>query len=169
MQDLVTRGGKFVFLYTRCGRRVIINAGGHMMVAPSSFEAWIQQHTIGELCVFITSLCRCCHVVLCTSNPAKMLMQKIMMHACSAIFSANTTTHIVLKYMLQGLQSDSKQCAMLKLVLLLNWPACQQLQVVARLAAVQCAPGSTTYWSTTTILPWQSSWHNSATKALQME
>ena len=51
MQDLVTRGGKFVFLYARCGRRVIINAGGHMMVAPSNFEAWIQQHTIGELCV----------------------------------------------------------------------------------------------------------------------
>ena len=49
LQDLVTRGGKFVFLYKRCGRRVIINDGGQMMVAPSSIEAWVQQNTIGEL------------------------------------------------------------------------------------------------------------------------
>ncbi|KAL3155626.1 hypothetical protein ABBQ38_010824 [Trebouxia sp. C0009 RCD-2024] len=45
-QDLVTRGGKFVFMYKRLGRRVIVNAGGHMMVAPSRIEAWVQQHTI---------------------------------------------------------------------------------------------------------------------------
>ena len=47
VQDLVTRGGKFILMYKRSGKRVIINAGGHMMVAPSRIEAWIQQHTIG--------------------------------------------------------------------------------------------------------------------------
>ena len=39
---------------------------------------------------------------------------------------------------------DSKQCAW-QVIPLLIWPACQRLQLVARLAAVQCVPGSTTY------------------------
>ena len=47
MQDIVTRGGKFVFMYKRQGKRVIVNAKGHMMVSPSLIETWIQQHTVG--------------------------------------------------------------------------------------------------------------------------
>ena len=43
MQDVVTRGGKLVFLYKRPGSRVVVNDLGHMMVSPSSIEASIQQ------------------------------------------------------------------------------------------------------------------------------
>ena len=46
-QDVFTRGGKFLFLYKRPGRRVIVNDGGHMMVAPSAIEASVQQYIAG--------------------------------------------------------------------------------------------------------------------------
>lgn len=46
-QDFVTRGGKFLFLYKRPGNRVILNAGGHMMVSPSALEASVQQLVAG--------------------------------------------------------------------------------------------------------------------------
>ena len=47
MQDVVTRGGKFFFLYKRPGNRVIVNDGGHMMVSPSAIEASVQQSLAG--------------------------------------------------------------------------------------------------------------------------
>ena len=47
LQDFVTRGGKFFFLYKRAGNRVIVNAGGHMMVSPSALEASVQQSIAG--------------------------------------------------------------------------------------------------------------------------
>ena len=47
-QDVVTRGGKFFFLYKRPGNRVIVNDGGHMMVSPSSIEASVQQSLAGH-------------------------------------------------------------------------------------------------------------------------
>ena len=43
MQDVVTRGGKFVALYKRPGKRIIVNNEGRLMVSPSSMEASIQQ------------------------------------------------------------------------------------------------------------------------------
>jgi len=43
MQDVVTRGGKFVVLYKRPGKRIILNNEGRLMVSPSSMEASIQQ------------------------------------------------------------------------------------------------------------------------------
>ena len=43
MQDVVTRGGKFVVLYKRPGKRIILNNEGCLMVSPSSMEASIQQ------------------------------------------------------------------------------------------------------------------------------
>ena len=49
VQDVVTRGGKFFFLYKRPGNRVIVNDGGHMMVSPSSIEASVQQSIAGGL------------------------------------------------------------------------------------------------------------------------
>ena len=49
LQDVVTRGGKFFFLYKRPGNRVIVNDGGHMMVSPSSIEASVQQSIAGGL------------------------------------------------------------------------------------------------------------------------
>ncbi|KAA6428561.1 MAG: hypothetical protein FRX49_01437 [Trebouxia sp. A1-2] len=47
-QDVVTRGGKFVVLYKRPGKRVIVNNEGRMMVSPSSMEASIQQSIGGQ-------------------------------------------------------------------------------------------------------------------------
>ena len=47
LQDVVTRGGKFVFLYKRPGKRVIVNDFGHFIVAPNSIEASIQQSAVG--------------------------------------------------------------------------------------------------------------------------
>ena len=47
VQDVVTRGGKFFFLYKRPGNRVIVNDGGHMMVSPSAIEASVQQSIAG--------------------------------------------------------------------------------------------------------------------------
>ena len=47
LQDVVTRGGKFLFLYKRPGKRVIVNDFGHFIVAPNSIEASIQQNTVG--------------------------------------------------------------------------------------------------------------------------
>lgn len=72
VQDLVTRGGKFIFMYKRCGRRVIVNAGGHMMVAPSRIEAWVQEHTIGKPSALRSALyCSCCCCVHCVAlSPA---------------------------------------------------------------------------------------------------
>ena len=46
-QDVVTRGGKFFFLYKRPGNRVIVNDGGHMIVSPSAIEASVQQSLAG--------------------------------------------------------------------------------------------------------------------------
>ena len=48
LQDVVTRGGKFLFLYKRPGNRVIVNDGGHMMVSPSAIEASVQQSLAGH-------------------------------------------------------------------------------------------------------------------------
>lgn len=47
LQDVVTRGGKFLFLYKRPGKRVIVNDFGHFIVSPNSIEASIQQNTVG--------------------------------------------------------------------------------------------------------------------------
>ncbi|KAL3149444.1 hypothetical protein ABBQ32_002237 [Trebouxia sp. C0010 RCD-2024] len=47
-QDVVTRGGKFLFLYKRPGKRVIVNDFGHFIVAPNSIEASIQQSAGGQ-------------------------------------------------------------------------------------------------------------------------
>lgn len=47
LQDVVTRGGKFLFMYKRPGRRVIVNNTGRMMVCPSHLEQSIQQDTVG--------------------------------------------------------------------------------------------------------------------------
>ena len=57
-QDFVTRGGKFLFLYKRPGNRVILNAGGHMMVSPSALEASVQQLVAGLLSTSV--LCTVC-------------------------------------------------------------------------------------------------------------
>ncbi len=46
-QDVVTRGAKFLVLYKRPGKRVIVNDLGRLIVAPSSMEASIQQSTAG--------------------------------------------------------------------------------------------------------------------------
>lgn len=47
LQDVVTRGGKFLFLYKRPGHRVIINSLGVMMVSPSAMETSVQQYQGG--------------------------------------------------------------------------------------------------------------------------
>ncbi|DBA92558.1 TPA: hypothetical protein ACH3X1_002782 [Trebouxia sp. C0004] len=47
-QDVVTRGGKFVFLYKRPGKRIIMNGKGCLMVSPSSMEASVQQSIGGQ-------------------------------------------------------------------------------------------------------------------------
>lgn len=47
LQDVVTRGGKFFFLYKRPGHRVILNGVGQMMVSPSTIEASLQQSPAG--------------------------------------------------------------------------------------------------------------------------
>lgn len=74
-QDLVTRGGKFVFMYKRCGRRVILNAEGHMMVAPSRIEAWVQQHTIGQVSAHIfTIILHLLLLVVCTTFHCHLLL-----------------------------------------------------------------------------------------------
>lgn len=49
LQDVVTRGGKFLYMYKRPGRRVIINDMGRMMVCPSHLEQSIQQSTAGMM------------------------------------------------------------------------------------------------------------------------
>lgn len=49
LQDVVTRGGKFLFLYKRPGHRVILNGVGQMMVSPSSIEASLHQSPGGTL------------------------------------------------------------------------------------------------------------------------
>ena len=48
LQDVVTRGGKFVFLYKRPGHRVIVKNAGQMMVSPSALEASVQQYLGGK-------------------------------------------------------------------------------------------------------------------------
>ena len=53
VQDVVTRGGKFVFLYKRPGKRVIVNDFGHFIVAPNSIKASIQQSTVGVFSAFV--------------------------------------------------------------------------------------------------------------------
>ena len=47
VQDVVTRGGKLLYLYKRPGKRVIVNDFGHMMVCPTLIEATLQQNTAG--------------------------------------------------------------------------------------------------------------------------
>ena len=51
LQDVVTRGGKFLFLYKRPGRRVIVNSAGRMMVCPSSIEASVHQDPAGLVAI----------------------------------------------------------------------------------------------------------------------
>lgn len=56
MQDVVTRGGKLLYLYKRPGKRVIVNDSGHMMVGPSMLEFTLQQNTAGvPLCSRVTA------------------------------------------------------------------------------------------------------------------
>lgn len=43
LQDVVTRGGKMVFLYSRPGQRVLVNLRGDMIVRPSWVEASLQR------------------------------------------------------------------------------------------------------------------------------
>ncbi len=43
LQDVVTRGGKMVFLYSRPGQRVLVNSRGDMIVRPSWVEASLQR------------------------------------------------------------------------------------------------------------------------------
>ena len=69
MQDVVTRGGKFVFLYKRPGRRVMLNAFGQMMVAPTLLETSVRRSTTGK-CKGLSFRCLgtcndCMHVLLC--------------------------------------------------------------------------------------------------------
>ena len=59
MQDVVTRGGKFLYMYKRPGKRVIVNDFGHMMVCPSLIETSLQQNTAGEMAV--TRMCHARH------------------------------------------------------------------------------------------------------------
>lgn len=47
-QDIVTRGAKFLFMYKRPGKRVIVNDLGRLMVSPTSMEASVQQSTAGD-------------------------------------------------------------------------------------------------------------------------
>ena len=56
MQDVVTRGGKFLFLYKRPGKRVIVNDFGHFIVSPNSIEASIQQNTVGTYTMLLPSI-----------------------------------------------------------------------------------------------------------------
>ena len=48
-QDVVTRGGKMVFLYSRPGQRVLVNSRGDMIVRPSWVEASLQRLPGGVL------------------------------------------------------------------------------------------------------------------------
>ena len=43
LQDVVTRGGKMVFLYSRPGQRVLVNSRGDLIVRPSWIEASLQR------------------------------------------------------------------------------------------------------------------------------
>lgn len=47
-QDVVTRGGKLVFLYSRPGQRVLINGLGDMIVRPSWVEASLRRVAMGK-------------------------------------------------------------------------------------------------------------------------
>ncbi len=54
LQDVVTRGGKMVFLYSRPGQRVLVNSRGDMIVRPSWVEASLQRlpgGTASTLCL----------------------------------------------------------------------------------------------------------------------
>ena len=61
LQDVVTRGGKFLFLYKRPGHRVIVNSIGVMMVSPSAIETTIQQR--GGMMHFDARMLL--HIILC--------------------------------------------------------------------------------------------------------
>ena len=56
VQDVVTRGGKFLFLYKRPGKRVIVNDFGHFIVSPNSIEASIQQNTVGTYTILLPAI-----------------------------------------------------------------------------------------------------------------
>ncbi len=47
IQDIVTRGAKFLVLYKRPGKRAIVNGLGRLMVSPTLMEASVQQNTAG--------------------------------------------------------------------------------------------------------------------------
>ncbi len=69
VQDVVTRGSKFVFLYKQPGHRVIVNSVGHMMVSPSSIEASMQQSPCTRWCTLL--LLPTCHKgPLCSPHSA---------------------------------------------------------------------------------------------------
>ena len=66
VQDVVTRGGKMVFLYSRPGQRVLINSRGDMIVRPSWVEASLQRLPGGVHCPCclpppLLPPPRCCH------------------------------------------------------------------------------------------------------------
>lgn len=72
-----------------------------MMVAPSSIEAWVQQHTIGVLLALLR-------------HPSKLVQVKDDGAICSIpTCSAFTTMHSVVDSSCQ-LQSDSKWCTWLQ-------------------------------------------------------
>jgi len=92
LQDVVTRGGKFFFLYKRPGHRVIVNDGGHMMVSPSSIEASVHASLAGvctcvwapvRACVCVC-VCVCARVRVCRRAPdvlfCKNFAQLVMMY-----------------------------------------------------------------------------------------
>ena len=84
LQDVVTRGGKFFFLYKRPGHRVILTDGGHMMVSPSSMEASLHASLAGVgLCV------RACECVCVRVQPCIWCAPLLGMHAalCDATAS----------------------------------------------------------------------------------
>ena len=79
-QDVVTRGGKLVYLYKRPGKRVIVNDSGQLMVGPSLIEATLQQNTAGDALLGCCLCCSCAvHVQASLASP---LSCPAAYHAC---------------------------------------------------------------------------------------
>ena len=47
IQDIFTRGAKFLVLYKRTGKHAIVDGLGRLMVSPTLMEASVQQNTAG--------------------------------------------------------------------------------------------------------------------------
>lgn len=74
LQDVVTRGGKFLFLYKRPGKRVIVNDFGHFMIAPNSIEASIQQSAGGTRSQGLPQHCIRCRLAWGSQQLSLILM-----------------------------------------------------------------------------------------------